>query len=174
MAGERRFQPLAELLRPRPLPFLLMLDGVEDPFNFGQAVRAAYAAGITGLLVRPRNWMSSAGVVARASAGASELTPSALIESVPAAYQACTGAGINVLVLTDKGDRSLFDADLTVPLLLIVGGEQRGVTRSFRALSHTDLSIPYGRADSYALGTASAAAVATFEVLRQRRRSSIT
>lgn len=52
-----------------------MLDGVEDPFNFGAAIRAVYAAGVDGLVVPPRNWPSAAGVVARSSSGTSELIP---------------------------------------------------------------------------------------------------
>src|SRR5215475_10294989 len=67
LVGERRFVSLEQLLLVgarfiAPLvanaPFIVMLDGVEDPFNFGQAVRAFYAASADGLVVRPRNWMS--------------------------------------------------------------------------------------------------------------------
>ena len=67
----------------RPLPeltendisgdFWVMLEGIEDPYNFGYCLRSLYAAGASGIIVPPRNWMSAAGVVCRASAGASEL-----------------------------------------------------------------------------------------------------
>jgi 23S rRNA (guanosine2251-2'-O)-methyltransferase len=73
--GPRRFLPLADLLPSTNVPFIVMLDGIEDPFNFGQAIRALYAAGADGLVVRPRNWLSAAGIVARASAGTAELMP---------------------------------------------------------------------------------------------------
>ena len=58
-----------------------MLCGIEDPFNFGCAVRSFYAAGASGFIVSPRNWMSAAGVVCRSSAGASELLPLYISES---------------------------------------------------------------------------------------------
>ncbi len=88
--GERKFVSLEDLLHrgssAPPLPrFFAMLDGIEDPFNFGQAVRALYAAGVDGLVVRPRNWMSAAIVVTRASAGTSELMPTAIAENPEAA-----------------------------------------------------------------------------------------
>ena len=52
--------------------FYVYLEGIEDPYNFGYALRSLYAAGVTGVVVSERNWMSAAGVVCRASAGASE------------------------------------------------------------------------------------------------------
>ena len=61
-----RFVDLAQIAANVPAPFVAMLDGVEDPYNFGQAVRALYAAGAHGLILRPRNWLTAAGVVARA------------------------------------------------------------------------------------------------------------
>jgi len=154
LAGERRFVGLEQLLDESPLPFLVMIDGIEDPFNFGQSVRSLYAAGATGLLLRPRNWLSAAGVVARSSAGASELISAAVVTSVADAHARCV--------------RTIFEHDLTNPLMLILGGEHRGITRSFGDRAVTVLSIPYGRDRSTSLGTAAAASIAAFEVLRQR------
>ena len=53
--------------------FYVMIEGIEDPYNFGYAVRSLYASGADGLILSPRNWMGAAGIVARSSAGASEL-----------------------------------------------------------------------------------------------------
>jgi 23S rRNA (guanosine2251-2'-O)-methyltransferase len=80
--GPRQFTTLEALTADVESPFIVMLDGVEDPFNFGQAVRAFYAAGASGWVLRPRNWMSAAGVVARASAGTSERMPTAIAETL--------------------------------------------------------------------------------------------
>jgi len=171
MAGDRTFDPLESVLAPAPTPFLVMIDGVEDPFNFGQSIRSTYAAGATGLLLRARNWLSAAGTVARASAGASELIPAALVESPQEAHEKCSEAAIETVLLADDGEESLFEHDLTKPLLLVLGGEQRGVTRSFKSLPHTTLKIPYGRTYDHSLGTAASAAVVSFEVMRQRQLS---
>ncbi len=67
--GARRMSALDDLFVPAA-PVIFVLDGVEDPHNFGQAVRSMYAAGIDGLVVPTRNWLSAAGTVVRASAGA--------------------------------------------------------------------------------------------------------
>jgi 23S rRNA (guanosine2251-2'-O)-methyltransferase len=171
LAGERSYLTLAELLVGYgPRAFLVMLDGVEDPFNFGQAIRSVYAAGVDGLIVRERSWENAAGVVARASAGASELLPTATVSDADTAADACRERGISVACATTHRDAVwIHEADLTQPLLLVIGGERRGVTRSFVARADLRLRIPYGRAGAHALGTAASAAIIGYEVLRQRR-----
>ena len=169
--GPYRFAELDSLATDKHAPFLAMIDGVEDPFNFGSSVRTLYAAGADGLVLRPRNWLTAAGTVARASAGASELLPTALAETAEAAAAFFRGRGLAIACATDeRGSVSLYDTDLTVPLFLLIGGEKRGVTRSF--LDHADLKlrIPYGRPMPHSLGTASATAIIAFEVMRQRSR----
>jgi 23S rRNA (guanosine2251-2'-O)-methyltransferase len=168
LVGERRFVTLEALVEGKERPFVVMLDGVEDPYNFGQSVRAFYATGADGLVVRPRNWMSAAGVVARSSAGASELIPTAVAETAQEAADFYRSLGLTVAV-TDK-DRavSIYEADLTGALFLVIGGEKRGVTRSFADSADLRLKIPYGRAFKQSLGTTPAAAAIAFEVMRQR------
>ncbi len=169
LVGPRRFVALSDLLPPEAAPFVVMIDGVEDPFNFGQAVRSLYAAGAHGLVVRPRNWMSAAGVVARASAGASELIPTAVAETAEEAAAFFRERGLLIAGATDTPPTvGLYDADLTRPLFLLIGGEKRGLTRSFESKADLRLRIPYARPDARSLGTAAAAAVLAFEIMRQR------
>ena len=169
VVGPRRFVGFDDLLAGQGAPFVAMLDGVEDPHNFGQAVRALYAAGETGLVVRPRNWMSAAAVVARASAGASERLPAAVAETAHDAAEAFRARGLLIAVTDVTRAVDIYEADLTVPLFLLIGGEKRGVTRAFADAADVRLRIPYGREFRLSLGTAGAAAVLAFEVMRQRR-----
>jgi 23S rRNA (guanosine2251-2'-O)-methyltransferase len=167
--GARRFVTMESLLPNGKAPWIAMIDGIEDPFNFGAAVRCLYAAGCDGLVLRPRNWMSAAATVARASAGASEMIPTAIAETAQDAAVALRAAGLAVACATDdRRARPLYDIDLTVPLFLLIGGEKRGITRSFLDDADLLIRIPYGRPVPYALGAASAAAVLGFEIMRQR------
>lgn len=170
LCGPRRFISLAQLLPQDHAPFIVMIDGVEDPFNFGQAIRALYAAGADGLVVRPRNWMSAAGIVGRASAGASERLPTAVAAEAEEAARFFKAHGL-IIAATAHMPRAvaLYDADLTGPLFLLIGGEKRGVTRSFLDRADLVLQIPYGRRFAGSLGTTAAAAVLAFEIMRQRR-----
>lgn len=171
LVGPRRMQPLEQLGAGVATPFLALLDGIEDPFNFGQAVRALYAAGCHGLILRERNWLSAAGVVARASAGASEWLPAAVVSSAAEAADHCRARGMRVACACLEDAIPLYDADLRGPLLLVIGGEKRGITRSFRDQADLRLAIPYAGEFDQSLGTAAATAVFAFEILRQRRQS---
>lgn len=171
VAGARRFVPLDALVSEITRPFVVMLDGVEDPFNFGQAVRAFYAAGADGLVLRPRNWMSAAGVVARSSAGASELMPTAIAETTQAAADFFRSHGLRIAVAAKDRATPIYEADLSGALFLVIGGEKRGVTRSFEEAADIRLSIPYGRRYPHSLGTTAAAAVLAFEIMRQRENT---
>lgn len=167
--GPRRFASLVDLVGGTAVPFIVMLDGIEDPFNFGQAVRALYAAGATGVVVRPRNWLTAAGVVARSSAGASELVPMAVAETAVAAADFFREHGLVVACTAVSNSQSIYKTDLTGPLFLLIGGEKRGITRSFLEQADLRLQIPYGRQFDRSLGAAASAAVIAFEIMRQRQ-----
>lgn len=160
--GERRFADPGDLLAGS---FLVHLDGIEDPFNFGQAVRTLYAAGCDGVVVAPRNWTTATATVTRSSAGATELIPMAVAE-----VQDLVAAVGDRLVLATTGEAdapAVWDVDLSGPLLVLIGGEHRGVTRSVLA-SVDAVRVPYGRDWDKSLGTVAATAALAFEVLRQR------
>lgn len=169
--GQRRFVPMKELLPGGNKPaFVVMLDGIEDPFNFGHALRALYAMGSHGLVLRPRNWMSAAATVARASAGASELIPTAVAATVDEAAHFYREQGLTVACAQKENAVPMDKADLTAPLFLLVGGEKRGITRSFAKQADLRVQIPYSRNDfAHSLGTTAAAATLAYEVMRQRK-----
>lgn len=170
LVGARRERALAELLgEVGEGSLVIMLDGIEDPFNYGQAVRALYAAGIDGLIVR-RSWETALATVTRASAGATELLPTAAVESAAEAAVIARRFGLRVAcAVADKDAVELHAAHLTGGLFLLVGGERRGVTRSFVEQADQRVRIGYGRDPAPDLGTATAAAIIGFEALRQRR-----
>jgi 23S rRNA (guanosine2251-2'-O)-methyltransferase len=169
LAGPRRFASLDELGADETAPFLALLDGIEDPFNFGYALRSLYAAGAHGAVLPPRNWMSAAGTVGRASAGASELLPLAVAEPLEA-VERCSARGLAIVCAVAERDAvSVHDAELCRPLLLVIGGERRGISRAVLSRADLVVQITYGRDFRGSLGTTSAAAVLAFEVLRQRR-----
>jgi 23S rRNA (guanosine2251-2'-O)-methyltransferase len=169
IAGPRRYASLDQLGAGETAPFLALLEGIEDPFNFGYALRALYAAGAHGAVLGPRNWMSAAATVGRASAGASELLPLA-VEQPLEAVEHCSARGLAVVcAAAERGARSIHDTDLRGPLVLVIGGERRGISRSLLSRADAVVQIPYGRDFRGSLGTTSAAAVLAFEVLRQRQ-----
>lgn len=166
LVGERSYANLEDLAQPAG--WVAMLDGVEDPYNYGQAIRALYAAGAGGLVAPQRNWDTALNVVARASAGASEYMPTARAE-VTEALQFFKARGFQC-VATAKERRStpLYAAGLGGPLFLLIGGERRGLNAAALALCDTLVSIPYGREFRAELDVTSSTAAIAFEVMRQR------
>lgn len=164
--GERRYSSLDEIFAPDD-GFVFLICGIEDPFNFGSAVRSFCAAGATGMVLTPRNWLSAAGVTIRSSAGCTELLPAAAAEDNALLLETAKRRGYRIVCSSEKGAVPLFSADLKRPLFLIVGGEKRGITRDLLDGCEIKVRIPYGRRLPVSLTAADAAAVCAFEVLRQ-------
>ena len=164
---ERTISPLTAESLPKA-GFVVMIEGIEDPYNFGYALRSIYAAGADAVILTPRNWMSAAGVVCRSSAGASELLPLFVSEPEEAVHMA-KAAGYKVVCAGIRDSVSAFNADLTRPIFLIVGGEKRGISRSVLDLADEVVRLDYGRPFRGSLSAASAASILAYEVLRQNR-----
>ncbi len=164
-----RTLPILENASPEPKGFYILLCGIEDPYNFGYALRSLYAAGASGILLPPHNWMSAAGVVCRASAGASEQLP--LFECEPEeAIHRFKRQGYKIVAADQPNSTCMWDADLSLPLLLLIGGERRGIPKALLNDCDGIVSINYGRPFPAALSAASAASILAFEIARQNRR----
>ena len=148
--------------------FYVMLDGIEDPYNFGYSLRSIYAAGADGIILTPRNWLTAAGVVARASAGSSELIPLYISEPTNA-VDFFKKSGYKVVCADKPNSVSIYDADLKKPIFLIVGGEKRGIRASVLEKADEIVRIDYGRDFNASLSAASASTVIAYEILRQNR-----
>ena len=166
-AGERRYKTLEQLADKKG--FLCLIEGIEDPYNFGFCVRSLYAAGADGLVLPPRNWMSASAVVARSSAGASELIDASQGD-VLEAVSFLKSKGYRIVCASGEGkhDYSSPDAGLTVPLLLVVGGEKRGISKSLLEMADSTVKIDYGRDFDQSLPSVCAVSVLAFEVSRRR------
>ncbi|MBE6611179.1 MAG: RNA methyltransferase [Ruminococcaceae bacterium] len=147
--------------------FFVMIEGIEDPYNFGYALRSLYAAGCTAVILSPRNWMSAAGIVCRASAGASELADTFICSSPADCAKIMQNLGVKIVCCDMKDSVSIYNADLKKPLFLAVGGEKRGLSRELLNAADAVVRLDYGREFKNALSAASAAAIAGFEVVRQ-------
>lgn len=166
--SERSIPPLADAVLPQN-GFFVMLEGIEDPYNFGYALRSLWAAGADGVILSPRNWMTAAGVVCRASAGASERFPLHLSDSGADAADRFHAAGYKVVCADIENSVSMYDADLSRPVFLVVGGEKRGISRSVLEKADAVVRLDYGREFPGALSAASAASILGYEVFRQNR-----
>ena len=157
--------PSLEKERIRSNGIYYMLEGIEDPYNFGYAVRSIYASGADGVILNQRNWMGVAGVVARSSAGTSELIDM-YVSDAENAIDIFKDKGYTTVCAGIRDSESIFDVELKKPLFVILGGEKRGISRAVLEKADKTIRIDYGTEFNGSLSTASATAVFAFEILR--------
>lgn len=148
-------------------PLLVILDGVEDPHNLGAVIRTALCAGAHGLIIPKRNAVSLNQTVSKVSAGAVEYLPVARVSNLVQIVDELKKEGLWA-VAADMDGQSLWNIDMSGPLVIILGGEGRGISPLLR--SHCDFvaSIPLMGAVS-SLNVSAAAAVMLYEALRRRQ-----
>lgn len=151
-----------------PSGFYVMIEGIEDPYNFGYAMRSLYACGCDGVILTPRNWMNAAGVVCRSSAGASELLPLYTAEPEQAA-ELMKSLGYKMICAGIRDSVSSFDCDMKKPVFLVVGGEKRGISRTMLDLCDAVVRIDYAGEFAGSLSAASAASILAYEVMRNNK-----
>ena len=161
-----RILPCLYLENIKPQGFYVIIEGIEDPYNFGYALRSLYAMGCTGIILPERNWMSAAGVVARSSAGASELFE--IYRAEPErAIKLFKEHSYSVICADESTDNVLGECKLEVPILLIVGGEKRGISRAVLDSADKTVKIGYCREFRASLSAASATTMFAYEIARQ-------
>jgi 23S rRNA (guanosine2251-2'-O)-methyltransferase len=147
-------------------PFLMALDGVEDPHNLGAIIRTAEAAGAHGVIIPKRRAAGLSPVVARASAGALAHLPVAQVGNLASALDRLKAAGVWVVGADPSGRERYDEVSLAPPLALVVGSEGRGLHRLVREQCDRVVRIPLrGRVAS--LNVSVAAALLLFEVARR-------
>ncbi len=164
--GKRNLPQLKRQISTISPGFYAMIQGIEDPYNFGYALRSLYACGADGIILSERNWMSAAGVVARASAGASERFPIYIADPLDA-VDFFHGIEHTVVCADERTENLLHKTPMKKPILLIVGGERRGISRALLERADTLVKIPYARPFAASLSAASAATIMAYEIARQ-------
>lgn len=165
--GEREYISIEELL-DIDKPFLCALDGIEDPYNFGQVLRSFYASGVDGVIIPKRNFFTASAIVARASAGASELLKIAACDDMEVFCNLAKEKGIElVATAAEKNAVDLYSTSFTRPLCVFLGGERRGISKKIMDKCHRTVQISYPRNSNMSLSASSAAAVVAFEIGRR-------
>lgn len=145
----------------------LALDGIVDPHNLGAVLRTALCAGVHAVLMPRDRAAPPTPAVSRISAGALEHVRLVQVVNLVRGLEALKSAGRWVVGLERAAAQSIHTADLRIPLVLVIGGEGKGMRPLVRRTCDLFVSIPQqGPLDS--LNASVAAGVALFEIARQR------
>ena len=148
-------------------PFLVLLDELEDPHNLGALLRTADATGVHGILIPKRRSVSLNATVAKTSAGAVEYVPVARIGNIAQTLKKLKEKGFWVAGADMDGEKAYYEADLSGPLVLVVGSEGRGMSRLTKEACDFIVSMPMvGRINS--LNASVAGSILMYESMRQR------
>ncbi len=148
-------------------PFLILLDGIEDPHNLGAIIRTACQAGAHGVITTKHRAAGLTSTVVRASAGALNYVPVAKVTNLSRTIEELKEKGI-WFACADMDGTLMYDANLRGPLGLVIGSEGSGVSRLVKESCDFAVSVPMtGRIDS--LNASVAAGVLMYEAVRQRR-----
>lgn len=151
----------------RPPALLVVLDGIQDPQNLGAIIRTADAVGADGIVLPRHRAAGVTGAAAKASAGATEHVPVAVVTNLVQALEQMQAVGIWVVGLAADGPTRYDGFDFTIPVALVVGAEGDGMRSLTRRHCDAVVSLPLaGRVSS--LNAGAAAAVLLYEVARQR------
>ncbi|MGI6345140.1 MAG: 23S rRNA (guanosine(2251)-2'-O)-methyltransferase RlmB [Bacillota bacterium] len=147
---------------------LVMLDGVEDPHNLGSVIRTAEAAGAHGVIIPKHRAVGLTPAVARASAGAIAHLPVVRVTNLVQCCAQLKEAGAWVVGAEADAEQLAYQSRLDGPLVLVLGGEGKGISRLLR--EHCDLLVRFpllGQVNS--LNVSVSAALLLYEVVRQRK-----
>ena len=147
-------------------PFLILLDGIEDPHNLGAIIRTANLAGAHGVIIPKRRAVGLTAVVAKASAGAVNYTPVAKVTNLSAAIEDLKKEGM-WFVCADMCGTPMYDLKLTGPIGVVIGSEGEGVSRLVREHCDMTAAIPM-KGDIDSLNASVACGVLAYEIVRQR------
>lgn len=171
LVAPRGYADFDELLeapsRNNEMPLFLLLDGVEDPRNFGAVLRVADAGGVHGVVIQAYRSASLSPEAVKASAGASEHIPIAMVPNIKNAIRDMKESGITIVGAEADADLSPWETDLTVPLALVMGSEGGGMRKTVREQCDLLLRLPMrGKVNS--LNVSVATGIIIFEIMRQR------
>ena len=147
-------------------PFIIILDGIEDPHNLGAIIRTANLVGAHGVIIPKNRAVGLTATVARTSAGALNYTPMVKVTNLSKTIEELKDKGL-WFVCADMEGEVMYDLNLTGPIGLVIGNEGEGVSRLVREKCDFVAKIPM-KGDIDSLNASVAMGVLSFEIARQR------
>jgi 23S rRNA (guanosine2251-2'-O)-methyltransferase len=148
-------------------PFILILDGIEDPHNFGAILRTAEAAGAHGVVIRKARQAPVTETVIKVSTGAARAVPIARVPNIAEAIRWLRNESLTVFGLEIDGKRLYNQADYRGPVALVIGSEGSGISRLVKERCDEVVRLPM-RGSINSLNASVATGIILYEVLRQR------
>ena len=150
-------------------PFVLILDGIEDPHNLGSIIRTAETAGVHGIIIPKRRAACVNSTVAKTSAGAVEYMKIARVTNISDAIERLKKAGLWICGTDINTDKYYYDQDLTGPIGIVIGNEGNGISEKVKKNCDFLVKIPMkGKVTS--LNASVSAGIIIYETIKQKNK----
>lgn len=153
-------------------PFYVILDRIQDPFNFGTMLRSAEVFGAQAVLIGSREQTGVNSQVARSSVGAVNRLPIVRVDDLPATAHQLQTRNVVTLGASEKAERTLWEFDLRRPVAIVIGNEGRGMSPELAACCDATVRIPQQGAIN-SLNAAAALAIFCYEIRRQHAMTNV-
>ena len=150
-------------------PFVILLDGITDPQNFGSILRTANAVGAHGVVIPKRRAIGLTAAVSKASAGAIEYVPVARVTNLSQTIEYLKEQNLWIVGTDQSGEKSFYESDLKGPIALVIGSEGEGMSRLVSEKCDFIVNIPM-KGEISSLNAAVAGAIVMYEILKQKSR----
>jgi len=145
----------------------LLLDGITDTRNFGSIIRTSLAAEVSGIIIAQNNSAPINSDVVKTSSGAAFKIPIARVKNLKDAILHLKSLDILIISLSEKARNTIYNSNFKKTLAIIMGSEEKGISKSIMSLSDSILKVPISSSiDSLNVSVAFSAVV--FEIIRQR------
>jgi len=145
----------------------ILLDGITDTRNFGAIIRTAVGANVDGIIISQNNSAPVNSDVVKTSSGGVFKIPIARVNNIKDAILHLNSLDIDIISLSEKGEKTIYDFHFKKSVAIIMGSEERGISKSILNLSDNILKVPISsKIDSLNVSVAFSAVV--FEIIRQR------
>ena len=149
-------------------PFILILDGIEDPHNLGSIIRTAETAGVHGIIIPKRRAVAVNSTVNKVSCGAAQYMKIARVTNISDAIEELKRAGLWVCGTDVATDKYYYNQDLTGPLAIVIGNEGKGMSEKVKKNCDFLVKIPMkGKVES--LNAAVSTGIVVYEAVKQRK-----
>ena len=163
---KRPYQDIIDIAKQTPNSIVLILDGVEDPRNFGAILRTAEAVGVAGVIVPNKKAVSVTEVVRKTSTGASELVPISIVPNIVGVIKELKKENFWVTAVENGEGKTIYDIDFKGHTVLVLGSEGFGISRLIKETCDFVAEIPM-HGEMTSLNVSVATGIALFEARRQ-------
>lgn len=169
-AGVRKNDELSSI-HSNKTSTIFLIEGIEDPYNLGYAIRSLYAFGATGVIIKRQHLINSEPIIVKSSAGASEKLPLCIVDSFEDSISILKKQGYKLIISQrDEASISYDECNYCQKTMIALGGEKRGLSQEIMKAQDQMVYIPYLTEFKNALNLTSALTTIAAEAARQKRQ----